>query len=144
MSMEPLWGLLQGAVRLSGVGKHLRPPPLSALQPPPKPQSLPLPFPPQYFPSNLPLRTPFLALCSFDTPKSLTLLLPGPPCPSQTSFPNLMPAMLPTEKVVPTTLSDHLQACGRHPAGLPRGGRGRRGGGCWATGPLLCHGAEGP
>lgn len=139
--MEQLWGLLQGAVRLIGVRGHLRP--LSRPQPPLKPQGRPLPFPLQSLPSSLTLGTLFLALCSYGTPKSLTLFLPVPPCPPH--FLSQSHAHLtPTEKVVPTTLSDHLQACGRHPAGVPGGGRGRRGGGGQATRPLLSHGAEGP
>lgn len=75
-SMERLWGLLQGAVRLSGVWGHLRPP-VQALAPSQKPQGWPLPFPLQSLPSTLTLRTLFLALCSYGTPKSLTLFLPG-------------------------------------------------------------------
>lgn len=126
MSMERLWGLLQGAVRLSGVGRHPRPP-LQVLQPPPKLQDCPLPFPPQFLPFSLPLRTLSSALCLFGTPKSLTQLLLDPSLVLPTSFLNLMPTMSPTEKVFPRTLSDHLQACGRYPAGATAGGRGRWG-----------------
>lgn len=84
-SMERLWGLLQGAVRLIGVWGHLRP--LSRPQPPLKPQGRPLPFPLQSLPSSLTLRTLFLALCSYGTPKSLTLFLPGPSLPPTLPFP---------------------------------------------------------
>lgn len=110
-SMERLWSLLQRTVRPLGV-RGTSPGP-SALSQPLKPAP--------------PLPTSISSLACLLGPSPLPVLvwhhkdpiiarfLPIP----QASFPNLMPTVPPTAKVVPTTLSDHLQACRRHPAVAP-------------------------